>query len=261
MRLRRIKGVARRQWLTLRHSLPRAFDVFYWPIVEVIVWGLVTVYLLAQVGATFLPSVFLSGMILWIVLYRAQEDLAVAVLEESWAGNVLNLFGSPLEPLEYVFGSFLVGLVKTALAAGAMSLLAWALYGFQIWSLGVSLIGVLVALILSGWALGMVVIGLILRYGRRMDVLAWSFAHLVQPLSCAVYPVKVLPPVLQALAGLLPSAHAFEAARAAVAGQPDWRETTIAIASGVLALLLAGWYAQRGLVRAREMGRLASVGE
>lgn len=261
MRWRRVRGIARRQWLTLHHSLPRIFEVFYWPIVEVLVWGLVTVYLLAQVGATFVPAVFLGGMILWIVLYRSQEDLAIAVLEENWAGNTLNIFGSPVQPLEYVVGSFLVGLVKTAFSAGAMALLAWLLYGFNLLTLGPTLIGVVVALVVFGWALGLVVIGLILRYGRRMDVLAWSFSHLVQPLSCAVYPVKVLPIPLQVVAGLLPSAHAFEAARAAVAGEPSHQETAVAIASALVALVLAGWYAQRGLARAREIGRLATVGE
>ena len=261
MSWRRIRGVARRQWLTLRHSLPRIFDVFYWPIVEVLVWGLVTIYLLAQVGAAFTPAVFLGGMVLWIVLYRAQEDLAISVLEEAWSANTLNLFGSPLTALEYVVGSFGMSLIKTLLAAIAMSFLAWSIYGFGIWSLGPSLPGIAAALLLSGWALGLVVIGLILRFGRRMDVLAWSFSHLIQPLACAVYPVKILPPSLQAVAGLLPPTHAFEAARAAIAGRPDYGEVSLAISGAVLALGLSGWFAQRGLVRAREIGRLANPGE
>jgi ABC-2 type transport system permease protein len=258
---RRIRGAARRHWWTLRRSWPRIFDVFFWPTVEVIVWGLVTVYLVQQVGAQISPAFFLGGMILWVVLYRAQEDLAVSVLEESWSDNAINLFGSPLRPVEYLAGAMLVGLFKTLLSAAAMALLAWTLYGYNLLALGPTLLPAIVALVLSGWTLGLLAVGLILRYGRRVDVLAWSFSHLVQPLACAVYPVKVLPPALQVVAGFLPPAHAFEATRAAVVGDLAAGELALAVVGSVITLGLAAVFCQAGLERAREIGRLASLGE
>ena len=36
MSLRRVLAIALRQWLTLRHSIPRLLEVFYWPILEVV---------------------------------------------------------------------------------------------------------------------------------------------------------------------------------------------------------------------------------
>ena len=261
MSWRRIRGAARRHWWTLRRSWPRIFDVFFWPTIEIIVWGLVTVYLVQQVGAQFSPAFFLGGMILWVVLYRAQEDLAVSVLEESWSDNAINLFGSPLKPAEYLAGAMLVGLVKTILSAAAMALLGWFLYGYNLLTLGTTLLPALAALVLSGWSLGLVAVGLILRHGRRVDILAWSFSHLIQPLACAVYPVKVLPPALQVLAGFLPASHAFEATRAATAGEFAAAELTLAIGGGIITLGLAALYCQAGLNRAREIGRLAHLGE
>src|SRR6187455_1936007 len=121
---RRVLGIALRQWLTLRHSIPRLFEVFYWPVLEVTLWGLVTRYLLTQSGGTFSPNLLLGGMILWTLLHRAQEDLAIAFLEESWSQNLPNIFASPIHPLEYFLASAMVGAIKVTLAAAAVSVLA-----------------------------------------------------------------------------------------------------------------------------------------
>jgi ABC-2 type transport system permease protein len=155
----------------------------------------------------------------------------------------------------------MVGALKTLVAGTAMAALAWTLYHYSLLDLGPTLVAAGVALIIFGWALGLVTVGLILRYGRRVDVLAWSFSALVQPLACAVYPVKVLPPTLQVVAGWLPASHAFEAARAATAGQLALQELAIALLGSLLALALAAAYARASLVRARQIGRLASLGE
>ena len=84
---------------------------------------------------------------------------------------------------------------------------------------------------------------------------------LFQPLVCAVYPLNVLPPALQVVAGLLPPTHVFEAARAAAAGTPDPTELVIGFVGSLVALLGALTYYLSSLAYAREHGRLASAGE
>ncbi|MCC7369825.1 MAG: ABC transporter permease [Chloroflexi bacterium] len=261
IRLRRVLGIALRQWLTLRHSMPRLFEVFYWPILEVVLWGLVTQYLLTQSGAVFAPSLLIGGMILWTMLHRAQEDLAIAFLEESWSQNLPNIFASPLHPLEYFLASALVGTIKVTLAATAVSVLAYLFYGFGLWQIGPTLIGAMPALVMFGWSMGLVTVGLILRFGRQVDVLAWSFAILFQPLVCAVYPLNVLHPSLQIVAGLLPPTHVFEAIRAASAGAPNPTELIVGMVGSAVALTLALVFYVVSLRYARTMGRLASAGE
>jgi ABC-2 type transport system permease protein len=258
---RRILGVALRQWLTLRHSLPRLFEVFYWPILEVVLWGLVTQYLLSQSGAVFAPSLLIGGMILWTMLHRAQEDLAIAFLEESWSQNLPNIFSSPLHPLEYFIASALVGSIKVLGAATAVSLLAYLFYGFGLWQIGPTILAALPGLVMFGWAMGLVTVGLILRFGRQVDVLAWSFAILFQPLVCAVYPLNVLHPALQVVAGLLPPTHIFEATRAAAAGTPNPTELIVGVVGSGVALTGGLVFYLTSLGYAREHGRLASAGE
>jgi len=199
-------------------------------------------------------------MILWSML-RAQEDLAIAFLEESWSQNLPNLFSTPLHPLEYFLASALVGAIKVALAGLAVTTLAAVFYGFALWEIGPTLIAAIPGLVAFGWAMGLVTVGLILRYGRQVDVLAWSFAILFQPLVCAVYPLRILPPAMQVVAGLLPPTHIFEAVRAAAAGTPDPTELAIGFVGGLIALGLALVYYWTGITYAREHGRLASTGE
>ena len=261
LRVRRILGVALRQWLTLRHSITRLVEVFCWPILEVVLWGLVTQYLLTQSGAVFAPSLLIGGMILWTMLHRAQEDLAIAFLEETWSQNLPNIFASPIHPLEYFLASAMVGAIKVTLAAAAVSVLAFVFYDFGMWQIGPTLLGAMPALVMFGWAMGLVTVGLILRFGRQVDVLAWSFALLIQPLVCAVYPLSVLPPGLQLVAGLLPPTHIFEAVRAASAGAPNPVELMIGLFGSAAALVFSLVYYIVSLRYARRSGRLASAGE
>src|SRR5579863_8131225 len=69
---------------------------------------------------------------------------------------------------------------------------------------------------LFGLALGVFTTGLIFRYTTRVQGLAWSFAGLLQPVSCVFYPLSALP--LRAVAWMLPTTHAFEEMRQVLAG-------------------------------------------
>ena len=74
-------------------------------------------------------------------------SVATGFLEETWSRNLLNLMVTPLTELEYGAGVALFGLVKLAIGVGVVSLVAFALFAFEITSLGLALIP-LVAILL-----------------------------------------------------------------------------------------------------------------
>jgi ABC-2 type transport system permease protein len=76
------------------------------------------------------------------------------------------------------------------------------------------LIAFFVNLIALGWSLGLLVSGLVLRFGQGAEGLAWALVFLIQPVSGVYYPIAVLPDWLQPIALALPSAHVFEGMRA-----------------------------------------------
>jgi ABC-2 type transport system permease protein len=180
------------------------------------------------------------GVVLWHVVYQAQISLATGFLEETWSRSMLNLMVTPMREWEYVAGVALFGLIKLVAGVGAVALIAWLAFAFNVTTIGPTLIPIVALLMITGWAIALFVIGLVLRFGTGAEALAWGILFVVMPLSGVFYPVASLPAVLRPIAEVLPTTHAFIAGRVLAAGGPTpWRELGLA-AAGTVALCVAG---------------------
>jgi ABC-2 type transport system permease protein len=93
---------------------------------------------------------------------------------------------------------------------------------------------------LVGWAISLLVIGLILRYGSGAEILTWGILFIVIALSGAFYKPEALPAAFQPLSAALPSTHAFEAARTLLDGDPmPWDQLGIAVIGLLVCIPLA----------------------
>ncbi len=219
MNISRILAYTTRHLYLYRRSLPRLMEIFYWPVLDLVVWGFISVYLSEYRGG--LPafvSFFLGALILWDVLFRSQQGISVSFLEDMWSRNLLNIFVSPITPSEYIASLLVISFIKLLFASTVMVFLAWLLYSFNILTFGFHLIPLVANLIVMGWSVGIVTTALILRFGQEAEVLAWGIAFLFQPVSAVFYPVEVLPPFLQGIAMFIPSSHVFEGMRAVISG-------------------------------------------
>ncbi|MDD3804814.1 MAG: ABC transporter permease [bacterium] len=210
----RIYALFLRQVYLYRHSLPRLMEITYWPLVDILLWGFLTLYLTSLRGSvpTFI-SFLLGALILWEMLFRAQQALSLAFLEDVWTRNLLNIFVAPVSSVEFLTAGMLLGLAKVLVAFIVMTVLAFMLYAFNIFTLGPLLLPFIGNLVVFGWAMGIITTAVILRYGQGAEALAWGIAFLIQPVSAVFYPVTVLPAVLQKIAFFLPSSHIFEGMR------------------------------------------------
>lgn len=261
--IRRMSGVVLRYAYLQRRSLTRVMEIFYWPLLDILVWGFLSVFLSRRAGAGPKIVAFLLGAnILWDVLYRAQQSISLAFLEDVWSRNLLNIFSSPLRSWEYLGGAAGWGVLRVSAAAAVMSLLAWGLYGFGIFALGPGLVLFFSLLLLMGWAVGVVTAGLILRLGESAEVLAWALAFLLQPVSAVFYPVSVLPRPLQLVAWVTPSAHVFEGMREVLStGRVDTGHLWAAAALDALYMVLALAFAVYMLATVKRKGLLSRFGE
>ncbi len=231
---RRVAAVARRHYWVLKRSPHRLFDIVLWPVVDTLLFGSLGVAY--QRGSSLLY--ILAGIVLWHVVYQAQIAVSAGFLEETWSRNLLSMMVSPVSEAEYVAGTALFGLGKLILGAGAVALTALGFYAFDVTDLGLGLLPVVLLLLVAGWVIALVVIGIVLRYGSGAEALVWGILFVVMPLSGTFYPVSALPAVLQPLAQALPTTHAFTAARHLVDGGPyPWTE--IALSAGLTALAAA----------------------
>lgn len=236
----RVGAIAKRHWWVLKRSPHRSFDIVLWPIVDTLTFGsLAIAYQSNQTRAFYV----LAGVVLWHVLYQAQIAVSAGFLEETWSRNLLSLMASPVSEAEYIVGTGLFGLVKTVLGVGGVALTALVFYAFDVTSLGLGLVPVVALLLLCGWVIAMLVIGIVLRYGSGAEALVWGILFVLMPLSGTFFPVSALPGVLQPVAQALPTTHAFTAARQLVDGGAfPWYELTVSAGLTVVSGAAAMYY-------------------
>jgi ABC-2 type transport system permease protein len=215
----RIQAVIRRHWYVTIHSPTRLIELGFWPVVDLVLWGLITTFLLGAGAKLPVPvSFFLGAVILWDLVFRSKNAVALCLLEEAHSRNLISMFASPVTPTEYLAGAVAWGLTKVAWTWTVMAVLALGLFHFGVLTIG-PILGVYAAvLIIYGISLALVVIGCVLRLGYAADELTWALAGLVVPFSAVFYPVRSLPGWAQAIATFVPPAHVFESLRATIAG-------------------------------------------
>src|SRR5207248_2250668 len=190
----RVAAMVLRYLYLLRSSWPRLLELMYWPAVQLFVWGFLQLYITQNAGFfARAGGVFIGAVMMWDILFRGQLGFSISFLEEMWARNLGNLMISPLRPIEFVCALMIMSIVRLAIGMVPVSLLAIAFFGFNIYGLGLALAAVFVNLILTSWAVGIVVSGVLLRNGMGAESPARTLMLGIMPLGCVYYPVSVLP--------------------------------------------------------------------
>jgi ABC-2 type transport system permease protein len=255
----RIRAVARRHAYVLQRSPQRWFDVVVWPVVDALLFGAIGVYFADQTGAGAKGAgLLLAGILLFHVVFQAEISLATGFMEETWSRNLLNLLVTPLREGEYAAGVVLFGLAKLAIGVTVVGLVALGLFAFNITDVGLALVPIVALLLVVGWSVGMIVIGLILRVGQGAEILAWGLLAMLMPLSGIFYPVSALPGILQPIGRVLPLTHIFAAARAVLDGDGlPWDELGIAAVGALVLAVASVWFVVRMLAVFRTRGYIS----
>ena len=179
MKLHRISALISRHLYLYKRSPPRLMEIFYWPFLDLVVWGFITVYLMKFQGQLpGLVTFFLGALILWDVLFRAQQGITISFLEEIWARNLMNLFASPLKPSEFLAATMAISVFKVTAVTLVMVLAALFFYDYNILVIGLSLVPFVLNLLVAGWTIGVLTTSLIMRFGQEAEVLAWGMVFL-----------------------------------------------------------------------------------
>lgn len=236
MKFNRIYAIIIRNLFAYKRSLDRLTDAFYWPTLDLIIWGLTSQFFAKSYSGNLnFVSMIISAIVLWLFLWRAQYEISINVVDEMWNKNLVNLFGSPLKFSEWIVSLLILGLIKIVMAVGFAIVLAYLLYKVQIFSLGFYIIPFMILLILNGWVLGFIVSGLILRYGTKVQTLVWTTIWIISPFSAIYYPVSALPSWAQTIAQYVPPSYIFEGMREVV--ETGKAELTVLVFPGLLTVI------------------------
>lgn len=255
----RISAIVLRYYYLHRRSVARIMEIFFWPVMNMLVWGYVTRYL-QQVAAPSAVIFLLGGVILWDILYRSQQGITLTITEEFWVKNIINIFIAPIRMAEIIAAICAVGIVKSLLTTLVLWVLAFLLYRYNLLDMGPALVPFFGNLLLFGWAVGLFTMALIFRYGRAAEALIWGVPFLIQPVSAVFYPVTVLPGWLQKIAYLLPSTYVFEGMRQVLAtGMTDTGMLLTSFGLNLVYLAAGALYFGWMLGKVRERGYLTRL--
>lgn len=261
--LGRINAMVLRYIYLLRNSWPRILELAYWPTMQMVLWGFISQFL--ATNSSYVAQAFgilIAAVLLWDVLFRSQLGVSLTFIEEMYSRNLGHLSVSPLRPYEWVCSLLLVSLIRTSIGVGAAALLAIPLYHYSIFAMGLPLLAFFTNLLVMGWAVGLLVAALVLRYGLGAESLAWILIFVLAPISCVYYPIEVLPDWLQVIALLLPATHVFEGMRAVLIDGLFRADLLInAMALNLVYIIIGASVFLAAFHVARKRGLLLNIGE
>lgn len=241
MRFHRIFAIVLRHLYLMRRSYDRLTDAFYWITLDITIWGLTSLYF-QRFAPDYANVVFgvVSGVIMWNMVYRSQIDISFGILEELWNKNLINIFVSPLDFREWLAGLVSLGMVKAILTLMYSSILVWFLYQVNLIRYGWYILLFVPLLFMTGWTLGFLVTSLILRFGTKVQMFAWTLVWIISPVSAIYFPVNVLPGWIQTISKFVPTSYVFEEMRHLLAtGQVNMTSLAISLGLNILYLTIA----------------------
>ncbi len=257
-----IHGLVLRHVYLYRRNAVRFVELIFWPTVQLLVWGFLAQYLgeAAEASVPMIGLHLIGALILWDALFRSQQGVAIAFLEDVWTRNLLNVFVAPVRPREYLAATCVVVFLRICVNAVLLAVMAGLLFSFNLFDLGFSLIPFYLNLMVFGWCLGMIATACILRWGQAAESLAWAIPFLIQPFAAVFYPVETLPDFLEPVALALPCSHIFQGMRAVIeTGAFPLASLLWATGLNVVCLAGAGVIYVRVLRVARQKGLLTKV--
>lgn len=252
IRWHRVRAVVRRHVLVQARNPGHWFLLFVLPVVDAL--------LFSSIGVAFgetdrAVEILVVGILLFHVIWQLTLAGSLGFLEEVWSRNVLNLWTTPLTESEYGLALLVTGFVRALVSMGLVGAVAAGLYSVDPTGAGWVLAVGAAALMVFGWAVALLVIGLVLQFGETAEVFSWGTIVLLMPLSGIFYPPEALPGFLQPVAQVIPLTRVFEATRESLEGGAiEWVDLGIGIAGSLVCVALGAWFVRRQLRRFREQG-------
>jgi ABC-2 type transport system permease protein len=260
MSLARIKAMLLQELYITRNSYEVINDVVVYPLWSIIIFGFLTLYLSGVAGGA-VASYVLLGTILWQAVNITQYSIAVGTLWEIWSRNLTNIFITPITNIEYLVSYTISGTIKSIVVITLGSLLSYWVFNFNILDIGIfNLLLHFINLTIFAVGFSIFIIGLLFRFGTRIQAFSWGLITFFQPLMAVIYPVSILPKPLQAVAYMLPPTYVFEAARFNVTDQTiQWQSIITAFLLNIVFVALSIVFFNSMFRKSKNIGQFARL--
>lgn len=249
-----------KNWIITKRNVFTLLELVFWPVIWLVSVGLMTHFLgLTQDVIAFI----LVGVISLSVVQVCQLDVAYVLLFDVWSKSIKHTFIAPIKGLHLVLGSWFVGMSRGSFVFLLLMGFAYKAFNFDFLKPGVpTLLLFLLGLFINAALIGMTVCVLVLIFGQRAEVAAWSLVSLMLLICGIYYPTSLLPQPFATLSRGIPLTYFLEYFRSFYGYEPG---TTNVLAKAYLTSIV---YFGLGLValktaseRARVNGLLLKLSE
>lgn len=256
--VKRINALVLHEFYLTRRSVELLFDILLFPMMNVILFGLITRFM-GEGGGAQAGLYLMVGILLWEIVTIVQYNVTVSTLWSVWSHNLTNFFITPTSVPEYMTAHAIAAVLRAILVVTLLSVGTYFVFGFNILQLGwLNLILFFVNLALFAFWLGMILLGLVFRFGTRIQAISWGTIFMFQPLTASFFPVTVLPHALQIVAFALPPTYVFESGRQALTTHAvNWEYIGVAFALNIGYLILAAYIFRYLFRRSKITGQFA----
>ena len=246
MKIHRIIALCLRHLYPLKRDFDLLSDMIYWPLVDTLLWGVTGQWLSSTApdneSRTLLISLLL-GLILWNVIWRSQAEVSRNLMDEIWNNNLINLFSTPLRMDEWVTSVLLLSVIKTTITLTLLVPVVFILYTVNVFTLGWWLPVFFLSTVMTGWWLGFISAGVVLRYGPKAQTVIWTLPGILLPFSAIYFPLSQLPSFIQPISRMLPTTYVFESMRLLIGGGSiDPSLLVLSYGLNVVFLLASFWF-------------------
>ena len=256
----KVKAFAFKNWVMTKRNIFTLFEILFWPLV-----GFLSVGLLAEFAALRpeMKAFILLGVVSMSAIQVCQLDVAYALLYDVWSKAVKHGFIAPVGIRHLLIGSLIVGIARGGTVFFILMAGSYFFFDFNFtvpgaWPLCLFSMG----LFLCAAMVGIFVCILVLTFGNRAEVAAWSLVSLMLLVCGIYYPISILPKWVAVVAKLIPLTYFLEYFRLFYGFEPTFSHV---LAKGyllvVVYLLLEISLMKTALRRAKRTGMLLRLSE
>jgi ABC-2 type transport system permease protein len=206
--LTKIRAFAFKNWVMNKRNIFTLFEILFWPIVAFFSVGLLAQFAGLQPET---KAFILVGVVSMSAVQVCQLDVAYALLYDVWSKAVKHGFIAPVAIRHLLLGSLLVGIVRGGTVFVILMAGSYFFFGFDFTVPGTGPVCLFVlGLFLCAAMVGILVCILVLTFGNRAEVAAWSLVSLMLLVCGIYYPISILPKWVALSAALIPVTYFLE---------------------------------------------------
>ena len=221
-----------KNWVMAKRNIFTVLEILFWPVV-----GFLSVGLLAQF-AGFQPEMkafVLVGVVSMSTVQVCQLDVAYVLLYDVWSKAIKHGFIAPVGLRHLLLGSLIVGMARGGAVFFILMGASYSFFGFDFTLPGTGPVALFIlGLFLCAATVGILVCILVLIFGNRADVAAWSLVSLMLLVCGIYYPITILPWWVAAVAEVIPLTYFLEYFRTFYGFKPTFSHV---LAKGFLLVL------------------------